>query len=237
MTPLVVSRLPTGEPELFATIQGEGVTAGTPSVFVRLSGCNLKCSWCDTKYTWDWTQYKPAQEQTPVSVCDLAQMVQSHHLSNVVITGGEPLNQGRRLQPFLTLLKEQGMRVEVETNGTLEPTNELARCVDQWNVSPKLANSGNPSTSRESPQALRWFADCEDAFFKFVIVSIDDVREVDLMVQKYAIPSKRVMLMPEARSPEELTRRSITLVEACLTRGYRLGTRLHVLLWGNQRGV
>lgn len=233
---LKLSRMPNGEPEVFTSIQGEGVTVGLPSVFVRLAACNLGCVWCDTKYTWDWAHYDPARETIGQEIGALADRVQQAGPRNVVITGGEPLLQERDLAPFVVALKESGLRIEVETNGTLGPGSLLAEQVDQWNVSPKLASSGNSEEDREVPSALRWFAGCPHAYFKFVVVGPEDVDQAMALADRYSMPHERVLLMPEGTDSQTLSERSVWLVERAQALGVRFSTRLHILLWGDQRG-
>lgn len=233
---LKLSRLPNGEPEIFASVQGEGVSAGVPSAFVRLSLCNLRCSWCDTKYTWDWERYDSKREIVTLGSDEIARRVQETGMRNVVITGGEPLLQQRALGPLAVALKGHGRRIEVETNGTMEPTALLSDLTDQWNVSPKLANSGNAPAERDVAPALRWFAARPHAYFKFVVTEPGDIDEVRQLSGRYGIPAERVLLMPEGRDAATLHRRSVWLVERCQEQGYRFTTRLHVLLWGDQRG-
>ena len=236
---MLLSRLPDDEPEIFASIQGEGVTCGVPSVFVRLSLCNLECVFCDTKYTWDWTQFDRDAESISLSPEDVARRVLARAAQgprNVVLTGGEPLLQQRELVDLARRLRGEGLRLEVETNGTIVPADALAACVDQWNVSPKLASSGNAAAERQRPAALAWFAARPTAHFKFVVVDPPDVEAATQLAAHYAIPSDRVTLMPEGTDPESLATRSRWLVERCQAAGFRLGTRLHVLLWGAERG-
>ena len=132
-----------------------------PSVFVRLALCNLRCQWCDTRYTWDWAAYDPRASILPVSPGDAAAWIlqRATEARNVVVTGGEPLLQQSELIPLVEMLRAGGLRIEVETNGTIIPAAGLAAAVDQWNVSPKLANSGNAPDQQESPEALAWFAE------------------------------------------------------------------------------
>ena len=174
---LKLARLPSGEPEIFASIQGEGVSAGRPSTFVRLSLCNLACTWCDTKYTWDWARYDPAVEIVRTQSTEVVERVAALGVENVVITGGEPLMQQDELSDVAEALTSAGHRIEVETNGTFEPRPPLWRHVAQWNVSPKLSNSGNPPARRLLDASLRWFAQSEDAWFKFVMDSPADLDE------------------------------------------------------------
>jgi 7-carboxy-7-deazaguanine synthase len=233
---LKLARLPSNEPEVFASIQGEGVTAGLPSVFVRLSLCNLRCGWCDTKYTWDWEHYDPKKEIVQQDAAEVVRRVAAAGPRNVVITGGEPLLQQRQLGALAAALKAAGHRIEVETNGMIAPEGQLAELVDQWNVSPKLANSDNEPDKREVPGALAWFAASPRAYFKFVVVEPADLAEVDDLVGRYAVPAERVLLMPEGDDPGTLAARGRWLVERCRERGHRFTMRLHVLLWGKERG-
>lgn len=235
---LKLSRLPDGEPEIFPSIQGEGVTCGLPSIFVRLALCNLRCRWCDTKYTWDWAHYDLEASITTLDPTEVARRVlrqAAGRIHNVVLTGGEPLLQQSGLGRLATELQRSGFRIEGETNGTIEPSRTLAALVDQWNVSPKLANSGNGSQEREVVGPLAWFAAVDNAFFKFVVVEPGDLEEVDRMVRRYGVPADRVVLMPEGVNTEEIARRSGWLAERCVPSGYRFSTRLHILLWGNER--
>ncbi len=233
---LRVSRQPSGEPEIFHSIQGEGVTAGTPSVFLRLATCNLTCTWCDTKYTWDWDQHNYATEVMSLPAVEVEGRILAYECRHLVITGGEPLLQQSALAPLAVSLREQGFYCEVETNGTLSPQPEMASAISQWNVSPKLANSGNRPERREVPEALNAFAAMDSAYFKLVVAAPEDLEEVDELIRRYDIPARRVVLMPEGVTARTLAQRSGWLAEACTQRGYRFSTRLHILLWGDERG-
>ena len=159
-----MSRLENGEPEVFASIQGEGISAGVPSVFVRLGECNLKCSYCDTRYTWDWETFDKATETAEVGEQPLLARVlelAGENTRNVVITGGEPMLQQEHLVPFIRDLRARGFDVEIETNGTIEPIAGMQ--VSRWNVSPKLENSGNKKTARLRTGPLTWFAAASNA--------------------------------------------------------------------------
>ena len=153
-----------------------------------------------------------------------------------VFTGGEPLLQQDELVEVASRLRESGFRIEVETNGTVLPIEAFAACVDQWNVSPKLATSGNTDRARHRPAVLQWFATRPNALLKFVITSDDDVAEVRELTEVLAIPRERVLLSPEGVDATTLAERSRWLADRCRTHGYRLGTRLHVFLWGSERG-
>src|SRR3954465_12992897 len=139
------------------TFQGEGPSLGRRAGFVRLGRCNLACHWCDTKYTWDWSTYDPAQELTPRTVDSVVAELDAMAVPMVVVTGGEPLLQQRALLPLLQACWSRRQRIEVETAGTVAPSPEAVALVDQWNVSPKLANSGNAAERRHRPDVLRQF--------------------------------------------------------------------------------
>ena len=233
---LKLARLPSGEPEIFASIQGEGVSAGRPSTFVRLSLCNLACTWCDTKYTWDWARYDPAVEIARTKSTEVVERVAALGVENVVITGGEPLMQQDALSDVAEALTSAGHRIEVETNGTFEPQPPCG-------VTSHSGTSRRSSRTRETlpgrrllDAPLRWFAQSEDAWFKFVMDSPADLDEVEALVNKYEVPRGRVILMPQGTSVDALDKRSGWLAEACARHGYRFSTRMHILLWGDERG-
>lgn len=236
-TSLKLSRKPDGEPEIFHSLQGEGTAIGTPSVFLRLALCNLVCTWCDTKYTWDWRHHDYSSEVTELSLEEVEQCVLRYGCRHLVITGGEPLLQQKKLAYLVSSLKQQGFSFEVETNGTIVPIPQLLQDIDQWNVSPKLATSWNSPHRREVASALSCFGRLPNAYFKFVIVDHADLNEVSMLVRKYGVPRERVVLMPEGRSVAVLHERSSWLSQVCVEEGFRYTPRLHVLLWGDKRGT
>jgi 7-carboxy-7-deazaguanine synthase len=233
---LLLSRMPNGEPEIFSSVQGEGASTGVPSTFVRMAVCNLRCSWCDTAYTWDWERYNRSEQVLEMTASGALERLGHLDPTNIVVTGGEPMLQRAALLPFMTALKERGHRIEVETNGTVGP-GELAGVVDQWNVSPKLASSGNDGLRRIDIPVLREFAAQPLAFFKFVVSGPEDLAEVEGIVAEAGAAPSQVILMPEGRSRAELDARGTWLAEECARRGWRFSTRLHIYLWGDKRGV
>lgn len=233
---LLLSRMADGKPEIFSSVQGEGVSTGLASTFVRLATCNLRCAWCDTAYTWDWSRFDRAEQVMELSVDAISEDVLAHAPRNVVITGGEPLIQRRQLLPLVSRLKTAGLRLEIETNGTIAP-GELSEGVDQWNVSPKLRHAGNEGLDRLPSDVLRDFAARENAFFKFVVREESDLAEVEALREQYGIPPGRIVLMPEGTTAAQLNARSPWLAETCAQRGYRFSSRLHILIWGDKRGV
>jgi 7-carboxy-7-deazaguanine synthase len=234
---LKVSRQPDGRPEIFHSVQGEGVNIGKPAVFMRLGLCNLACTWCDTKYTWDWERYESQQQIMEMSLEEAEREILGHNCKYLIVTGGEPMIQQRQLISLLERLKDKGFHIETETNGTIVPAPELVNLIDDWSVSPKLANSGNPASLREVPEAYRFFSHLPSCHFKYVIQNEDDFAEVQSVMQKFKLAPERIILMPEAQNMEILLQRSRWLVELCRSHGYLFSTRLQILLWGNRRGV
>ncbi|MDO8473285.1 MAG: 7-carboxy-7-deazaguanine synthase QueE [Dehalococcoidia bacterium] len=232
-----VSRQPDGTPEIFHSVQGEGASIGTPAVFLRLALCNLACRWCDTKYTWDWESHDRDGLVMEMAARDIVKAVLAYRCPRLVVTGGEPLVQQRELAPVLKALKGSGLTIEVETNGTIVPDDDLAAVVDQWNVSPKMESSGNSRSAREVAAAYQFFRGQDSADFKFVVDSEDDFEEVNVIVGRYGLSHQRVILMPQATDTENLLERGRWLAGLSKQTGYRTSTRLHVLLWGNRRGV
>lgn len=228
--------MPDGSPEIFESIQGEGASAGMPSTFVRLAVCNLQCSWCDTAYTWDWKRYERANQVIQLPAHAVVDSVEGRTPRNVVITGGEPLAQRHALAGLVPALRKRGYRLEVETNGTIPP-GELSGLVDQWNVSPKLASSGNAGLVRIRPGVLAQFSAEPGAFFKFVVSGEADLSEIETILDAASVDSQQVILMPQGRTREELDSASAWLAAACTQRGWRFSTRLHILIWGDKRGV
>ncbi|BDS06056.1 7-carboxy-7-deazaguanine synthase [Oceaniferula spumae] len=243
-----------GDAEIFHSIQGEGVSTGCPSVFVRASLCNLHCRWCDTDYTWNWegtpwahdndadpaySKFKREDYITELPVHKVAETVAAFPCTRVIMTGGEPLLQDEAWQELMQLLSDQNSDYyfEVETNGTLIPSEGFDQSVHQYNVSPKLANSGNEKEKRCRNKALEFFARSEKAWFKFVISSDDDLEEIEELIAEHSIPTDRILLMPEGRDEATLQSRRLWLVDLCRDRNYRYSDRLHIQLWGSKRGV
>ncbi len=216
------------------TFQGEGPSAGRLAMFVRLGRCNLDCVYCDTAYTWDWTRFDPEVELHRRTVADVLAELDRINAPLLVITGGEPLLQQRRLVPLVRAARDRGWRVEVETNGTLAPVAVLGALVDRWNVSPKLASSGVDLDLRWQPEALRALAATGRAVAKFVVASPSELDEVAAVAEAGHLTE--VWIMPEATDAETVVRRLGVLAPDVLARGWNLSDRLHVLLWGDERG-
>ncbi|HEX2882865.1 MAG TPA: 7-carboxy-7-deazaguanine synthase QueE [Polyangiaceae bacterium] len=222
--------------EIFASIQGEGVSAGEPAAFLRLAGCNLHCTWCDTKYTWDWQAFDYDREVTRMSVATVSQQLQALTPRRLVITGGEPLIQQSGIADLLRLLSTEWF-IEVETNGTFAAEPALLARIDQWNVSPKLAHAGDPAEQRIELDILRAFAQSDKAWLKVVIHQTDDRVELDRLIEQTRWPLQRILLMAQAASAAELEHRTPLINELALLRGVAVSPRLHVARWNGKRGV
>lgn len=223
--------------EIFGpTFQGEGPTLGTPCIFLRLAGCNLACTWCDTPYTWDWSRYDKSQEvhMMPVSsVVSRLLAISGEQIKHLVISGGEPLLQGARLIPLVNRLRDAGWEIEVETAGTIAPPAELH--VHRYNISPKLENSGNQENRRYHPAVLEVFNRCVLRCFKFVVQHVSDFSEIDRIVVAHNLSP--VYIMPEGVDADLLQSRLPQLAEAAVLRNYHVTTRLHTLTYGNLRAI
>ena len=228
--------------EIFHSIQGEGMLTGVPSVFVRTSGCNLRCRWCDTGYA----SWKPEGEE--MSVKEILSVTGQWPARHVVLTGGEPM-VARGIHELAAALRERGLHITIETAGTIAP--EGIAC-DLASLSPKLSHSTplpgeieagwieRHDRLRLQPEVLRaWLDASGDYQLKFVVSAETDLGEIRALLAALgcAVPADRVLLMPEGRSAEELRRRSAWLVDVCQKTGHRFCQRLHIELFGNRRGV
>lgn len=235
----------TGGPEIFASLQGEGPSQGRPVAFVRLSRCNLACVWCDTAYTWRFEgdnrphrsgeTYARAANQITLETADVARRIAALGQGRLVITGGEPLLQGARLADLLAMLPQ--ISVEIETNGTVMPHPALDPKIAQYNVSPKLAHSGNPADLALIPQMLDHWAAEPRASFKFVIGTADDVAEVLDLARRHAIAPVKIWLMAEGTDAATLRMREAWLAPLCISHGFTLSGRKHIELFGDNRGT
>jgi 7-carboxy-7-deazaguanine synthase len=223
--------------EIFYSIQGEGMLAGIPSVFVRTTGCNLRCTWCDTPYTsWNPEGADRAVEQIVAEVA-------SHSPTHAVVTGGEPMLLAE-IVALTNRLNELGLHVTIETAGTVyQPV-----VCDLMSISPKLSNS-TPRTRedgrwaaqherlRYQPEVLKQLMAENSYQLKFVVCTPDDLAEINTLVEELDADRANVILMPEGTDTKTLNERALWLVDVCKSEKYRYGPRLHVDIFGNRRGV
>jgi 7-carboxy-7-deazaguanine synthase len=225
--------------EIFASIQGEGIWVGTPSTFVRVSGCNLRCVWCDTPYA-SWAPEGPTQ-----SVDEILADVIGRGIEHVVVTGGEPMIFDA-IEPLLQALKTAGHTITIETAGTVF---RQVPC-DLMSISPKLANSTPPPISgwaerheatRNDLSALCQLIRDYPHQLKFVVnpdAGTADISEIEsLLAQLPRVQPDRVLLMPEGTDSVTLQRRMRALVPIAMAHGWRLTPRMHVDLFGNTKGT
>ncbi len=228
--------------EMFASMQGEGPSAGRPTVFLRLGGCNLTCAWCDSAYTWDGKRFDLRAElrrMTAAEVIAEVERLAGEHIRRLTITGGEPLLQGGRLVPVLRWARAQRFTIEVETNGTLTPPPDADSWIDEYRVSPKLAHAGIPDGRRLRLAALRRFVEmpAARAIFKVVVRYADDLAEVARLCAAAGIAPGRVWVMAEGIDAAGQIIGMRAMADAALAAGYNLSPRLHVLIWEDRRGV
>jgi 7-carboxy-7-deazaguanine synthase len=221
--------------EIFHSIQGEGFLVGRPSVFVRLAGCALRCPWCDTAYAWSETS------GTPYTHEQILDEVNQYHARHVVVTGGEPLvdmdmrpRQG--LHDLVHGLRERGKHITIETAG-LAYVGAL-EC-DLMSISPKLQTyrRSDRRTVSERMHSVSQLIEAYNYQLKFVMENQSDIDTVQHILQVLGhVDPERVLLMPQARTRQELTKKLDWVTALCIEHGFSLGQRLHLLLWDGERG-
>jgi len=225
--------------EIFYSIQGEGLLAGVPSIFIRTSGCNLRCHWCDTPHA----SWKP--EGPEMSVGEILKKLTEWNCDHVVLTGGEPMI-APDLPELATALKKQKKHITIETAGTILPNS--IPC-DLASISPKLSNS-TPSPERDpawakkhestrlQPEVISEWISKYDFQLKFVVSTENDLAEIKGLLSRLpAVPLHQILLMPEGIDVKTLAARSPWLVDICKREGFRFCPRLHIELFGHTRGT
>jgi 7-carboxy-7-deazaguanine synthase len=225
--------------EIFHSIQGEGLLAGVPSIFIRTSSCNLRCHWCDTPYA----SWKP--EGPEMSVGEILKKLTEWNCDHVVLTGGEPMI-APDLPELVAALKKQKKHITIETAGTILPNS--IPC-DLASLSPKLSNS-TPSPERDpawakkheatrlQPEVISEWIRKYPFQLKFVVSSENDLAEIkDLLSRLPPVPFHQILLMPEGIDSKTLASRSPWLVEICKREGFSFCPRLHIELFGHTRGT
>ncbi|MBT5953670.1 7-carboxy-7-deazaguanine synthase QueE [bacterium] len=236
--------------ESFYSIQGEGKSVGVPAVFLRLTGCNLTCSGfsyvldgkalgCDTKAV--WTKGEKVSCKDILDDWNKKGWIDALNRSaHLVITGGEPLIQQESIVEFLDELRKQcpDIFVEIETNGTITPNSRLILHVQQFNVSPKLANNGDSLEKRWKPDVLNAFVELPASVFKFVVQSREDVLEIGSQFLKvFDVVRHRIWLMPEGGTNKDMMNKSDSVVELCKEFGFNFSPRLQLTIWDQATGV
>lgn len=212
--------------EIFFSCQGESDNIGIPTLFIRLTGCNLKCSWCDTAYA--------RKEGKNMNKDQILKILTQYPNIHRCVSGGEPLLQQKELAVIIGSESEKYW--EIETNGTIEPTNILFFLINHWNVSPKLSSSGEPYEHRIKEDVLRKFNEIPNCSFKFVVQTKKDFNEMLEIIKKLNLNKKKIIVMPEGTNMKTLRRRSLWIVEECKKHDFRFLPRLQIFLWGKKRG-
>ena len=224
--------------EIFYSIQGEGALVGMPSVFIRTSGCNLRCRWCDTPYT-SW-----APEGDEMTVENILGMVEDYAATHVVITGGEPMLM-KELPDLTRRLKDCGYHITIETAATVY---QQVAC-DLASLSPKLSNStpwkeegGKYAKKHErlrlNVEVLNTFMKTHPYQMKFVVDTPEDLDEVERLLTRFeGIDRTHVLLMPQGRTAGELNEKARWIAKLCKTNGFRFCPRVHIDLYGDTRGT
>lgn len=252
--------------DCFVSLQGEGKYEGVPSLFIRISGCNLRCcfknSICDTAYS----SFYP--EKGSFTKDDVVNELQRSNVTDIVITGGEPLMFHRELDDlieYINTVTDGGYRITVETNGTYGPLNSV---IDLYSISPKLSTSipevGKPyqyvkdgkivtkvfmedevaklNRIRYNPEAVAAMMDLADFQLKFVYSNSDSLKDIDEFLDDLKSIGRTIMhddilLMPEGATVDQLRKTELECAKVCIERGWRFADRLHIRLWGDKRGV
>jgi 7-carboxy-7-deazaguanine synthase len=225
--------------EIFHSIQGEGLLTGVPSIFIRTSGCNLRCHWCDTPYA-SWEPEGPE-----MSIEKILKKISGWDYNHIVLTGGEPM-VAPDLPELAAVLKKQKKHITIETAGTIPPNG--IPC-DLASISPKLSNSTPPperdpawakkhEATRLQPEVISEWIRKYPFQLKFVVSSENDLAEIkDLLSRLPPVPLHQILLMPEGIDVKTLATRSPWLVDICKREGFRFCPRLHIELFGNTRGT
>lgn len=224
--------------EIFGpTIQGEGPHTGRLVGFLRLAGCNLACTWCDTPYSWDWSKYDRNEESHKILCSDVAEEIDKMVVDRLIVTGGEPSLQQRGLVYLKSLMPM--VEFEIESNGTLPPREDYARAVNLFTISPKLGHAGDAFKDRIRLEAMNAYSELAwdgKAVFKFVCQKPSDLNEVLDIARIYKIPREAIWIMPEGADPQTHLNNFVALADAVVEKGWNLSSRLHLIAWGQTRG-
>lgn len=226
--------------EIYPCIQGEGSRAGTPSILIRTTGCNLRCSWCDTPYT-SWNP-----EKGNLTLSNITEALEANPLiDEVILSGGEP-TLSPALSDIIRICRERDKKITLETNGTRRIDRNLMEAIDLVSLSPKLSNStpwDSPAAARHEQERIQtdilrdWMSTAVNYQFKFVVAQPSDIEEIQTLLRSLGADRKKIFLMPEGRTEEELRQRREWLAGECIREAFCYGERLHIVIYGDKRGV
>lgn len=219
---------------IFFSVQGEGQSIGKSAVFLRLHLCNLHCRWCDTQYAWNPDLKEFWTESSDWTISQILKSIKKYHCQRLVITGGEPLLQQEVIVKLIKLIPDWD--IEIETNGTIPPIEYLmTRC--QFNVSPKLRNSGQDMDLTIKPDVLMKLNTLSQTTFKFVVINKTDITEIVDIIKKCKLDQKKIIIMPEGINTKDMLIHAQSVIEEVKKRKWRILPRLQITLWGNKRKV
>jgi 7-carboxy-7-deazaguanine synthase len=225
--------------EIFTSHQGEGPRAGRLCTFIRLGGCNLSCSWCDTPYTWDSTRYDLRLEFTPMEAEEIIAKAPDD-VDEIVLTGGEPLmhQNNPEWEALLRLLHRRRKFICVETNGTIAPSLTTQTYVRHYSVSPKLPNAGEHKR-RQDPTMAMWPYSMrgKEACLKFVVRDGKDIQAATEWADRLGWMRDSVWVMPEGTTEEEILRRWREIAPEAIEQRVNVTCRLQILAFGDTRGT
>jgi len=226
--------------EIFESIQGEGNFIGVPAVFIRLSGCNLSCPGCDSKYH---------REGNEKSIDEVISEIKKYETKSIVITGGEPLLQTEEVANLINKLDEGVNRYfkenrehfwfQIETNGTQDPTKLLSlihnKAFIQFSVSPKLSQFNEEGSKKEL--FLRWKFIEANFILKFVVSNEKDIKEIKKIQEKMKASNEDIYLMAEGATKKEQEEKMLKIIQIAINNKYNFTPRAHILIWDSKRGV
>jgi len=225
--------------EMFVSLQGEGVTCGTPSLFIRLQKCSLRCNICDTDH---------GDIGNPYSCYEIFRLLEEYDIINrlktgrmhMVFTGGSPLIQQKRIIEFIDIFIELYKFkpfIEIENECVIIPLPKLKDIVNVWNNSPKLSFTGNPRNKRYRINVLKTMSWLPNSYFKFVISNDSDWNEIQKdFLDKDLIRKEQIILMPLGINQEELNKNRNKVIEIALRENVRYSDRLHIIVWNDEKG-
>ncbi len=226
--------------EIYPCIQGEGSRAGSPSILIRTLGCNLRCHWCDTPYT-SWEV-----EKGSYSLDHVSSLLSEHsQIQDIIVTGGEPCIYPD-IDTLISICKKENKHITLETNGTRLISKDTMKLIDLVSISPKLHNStplNSPWTERHEKERIHidilsdWMRLAKNYQLKFVVTHPEDLKEINSLIAQLDSDKQKVYLMPEGTTQNQLQEKREWLANICIQEGFCYCERLHVVIYGDKRGV
>lgn len=220
--------------EVFYSIQGEGKTIGQPRLFIRLGGCNLRCKFCDTQYSYKGN-FQDDSVLEAETIYDNRGVTTISWFPSWVITGGEPLLQEKAIIKLVA--KYAPKWIEIETNGTIKPSKLLQKHVNLFNISPKDPKQQKGRLKTKLAVNFKELERNSDYIVKFVYSNKTSEKFIEKTIKENKIDPSRVYVMPEGQSKKEQEEKMPEVIKYCLKNNYKFSPRLHVLVWNTKRGI